>query len=82
MDSARDILREIGDTGDLVFSGRTPRPRSRYDMYWHAWDDAHAQAELAYAAWHQDPGRASYAVYRAAQDRADAAQDALARAAS
>ena len=81
MDSARDMLHELGDTGDLVFSGQTPRPRSQYDMYWHAWDEAHRQAELAYAAWRQAPGRASHAVYRAAQDRADAAQDALARVA-
>jgi hypothetical protein len=81
MDNARDILRELEDTGDLVFSGQRPRPRSQYDMYWHAWDEAHAEAEMAYAAWRQDPGRAPYAVYRAAQDRADAAQDALALAA-
>jgi hypothetical protein len=40
--------------------------------------EAQAEAELAYEAW--GPGRSSeaYAVYRAAQDRADAAQDALA----
>ena len=81
MDSTGDILRQLLDTGDLVFRGELPRPQSQYDMYWHAWDDANAEAELAYAAWQWDPGRAGYTVYRAAQDRADAAQDALARSA-
>jgi hypothetical protein len=40
--------------------------------------EAQAEAELAYEAWCQLPGRDGYAVYRAAQDRADAAQDQLA----
>jgi hypothetical protein len=44
-----------------------------------AWRDAQAEAALAYAAWCRDAGADGYAVYRAAQDRADAAQDALAR---
>ena len=37
--------------------------------------EAQAEANLAYAAWRRAD---TYAVYRAAQDRADAAQDALA----
>lgn len=40
--------------------------------------EAQAEAELAYAAWSELAGRDGYAVYRAAQDRADAAQDQLA----
>jgi hypothetical protein len=44
-----------------------------------AWRDAQVEAALAYAAWCRDPGARGYAVYRAAQDQADAAQDALAR---
>jgi hypothetical protein len=39
---------------------------------------AQAEANLAYEAWDRLPGRDGYAVYRAAQDRADAAQDELA----
>jgi hypothetical protein len=39
---------------------------------------AQAEADLAYDAWCRHPGRDGYAVYRAAQDRADAAQDGLA----
>jgi len=40
--------------------------------------EAQAEAELAYEAWRQLPGNDGYTVYRAAQDRADAAQDQLA----
>jgi hypothetical protein len=40
--------------------------------------EAQAEADLAYEQWHVDLRLESYAVYRAAQDRADAAQDALA----
>jgi hypothetical protein len=34
----------------------------------------------AYEAWRESPSRTAYAVYRAAQDRADQAQDVLAEA--
>jgi len=42
--------------------------------------EAQAEADLAYAEWCGDLCAAAYAVYRAAQDRADAAQDDLAHA--
>jgi hypothetical protein len=48
------------------------------DPTW-AWRDAQAAAARAYRAWCREPGAGAYAVYRAAQDRADAAQDALPR---
>jgi hypothetical protein len=41
--------------------------------------EAQAEADLAYEDWRHQPCRTTYAVYRAAQDRADAAQDDLAR---
>ncbi len=40
--------------------------------------EAQAEANLAYCDWATRPLRERYAVYRAAQDRADAAQDQLA----
>lgn len=43
-----------------------------------AWRIAQDQAAGAYCAWSAQPGPDGYATYRAAQDRADAAQDALA----
>ncbi|HEX6714340.1 MAG TPA: hypothetical protein VF066_13190 [Thermoleophilaceae bacterium] len=42
-----------------------------------AWRAAQAEATNAYELWTELPGRDAYAVYRAAQDRADEAQDAL-----
>jgi hypothetical protein len=40
--------------------------------------EAQAEANLAYADWRQYPSGGAFAVYLAAQDRADAAQDQLA----
>ena len=40
--------------------------------------EAQAEADLAYEQWRAQPSKDTYAVYRAAQDRADAAQDDLA----
>ena len=40
--------------------------------------EAQAEADLAYEHWDARPSNDTYAVYRAAQDRADAAQDDLA----
>jgi hypothetical protein len=44
------------------------------------WCAARAEANLAYDAWCEAPGGDAYAVYRAAEDRADAAEAALERA--
>jgi uncharacterized membrane protein AbrB (regulator of aidB expression) len=41
------------------------------------WSAARAEANMAYDAWCEAPGRMTYAVYRAAEDRADAAEVAL-----
>jgi hypothetical protein len=43
------------------------------------WSAARADANLAYEAWCNRPGGDAYAVYRAAEDRADAAESALER---
>ena len=42
------------------------------------WSAARAEANVAYDDWCDHPGRDSYAVYRAAEDRADAAEADLA----
>ncbi len=41
------------------------------------WSAARAEANIAYDAWCSTPGPDAYAVYRAAEDRADAAEVAL-----
>ena len=48
-----------------------------YDERFAIWSAARAEANLAYEAWCAHPGSAAYSVYRAAEDRADAAEDAL-----
>jgi hypothetical protein len=50
----------------------------RHDEFFAIWSAARAEANLAYEAWCERPGADSYAVYRAAEDRADAAEHALA----
>ena len=42
------------------------------------WAVAQCEANLALEAWRSAPGRDAYLAFRAAEDRADAAQDALA----
>jgi hypothetical protein len=42
-----------------------------------AWREARLEASLAYSHWCRMRDRTTYSIYRAAQDRADAAQDAL-----
>jgi hypothetical protein len=44
------------------------------------WSVARAEANLAFDAWNAAPGKDTYLSYRAAEDRADAAQDDLAAA--
>jgi hypothetical protein len=41
------------------------------------WREAQLEAATAYCHWRRARDRTAYAIYRAAQDRADAAQDAL-----
>jgi len=61
----RRLMRDLGLVG--VVRGR-------------AWTTTtQADATAAYEGWRNEPGADAYAVYRAAQDRADAAQDTLSR---
>ena len=69
------------ETG-LVLSRPVPADASLRDQLWFAWDEAQLEAECAYEAWRVSSDKEGYAAYRAAQDRADAAQEALAAAAA
>jgi len=78
--SARDLkalLDGVHDTLEIVLRPALASCR-RGDAVHDAWLDARDEAQLAYAAWLTAGGREAYAAYRAAQDREDAAQDALA----
>jgi hypothetical protein len=69
----KTLLDQVADTREIVL--RRPRTWSAdYD----AWGDARDEAVHAYVSWLAAPTAESYAVYRAAQDREDAAQDTLA----
>jgi hypothetical protein len=63
-------------TRELLLATGTPLCWAVVELV-QVWRDAQAQARRAYAGWRDRPGREAYAVYRAAQDRADAAQLAL-----
>jgi hypothetical protein len=69
----KTLLDDVPDTLDIVLR-RSPAWRPELAV----WRDAVDEAAGALAAWRDAPDRAAYAVYRAAQDREDAAQDALA----
>ena len=70
----KTLLDQVADTREIVL--RRPRTRvADYDL----WIDARDEAREAYGRWQAAPDADTYAVYRAAQDREDAAQDTLAQ---
>jgi hypothetical protein len=68
----RVLLDQVADTRELVI-----RRTATWAPVADAWKDAHDDAVAAYVIWRQRRDGESYAAYRAAQDREDAAQDAL-----
>ncbi len=72
VDELRYLLDGVPDTRELVI-----RRAAAWAPELDAWRDAHEDAAAAYRAWLRAPTRVAYATYRAAQDREDAAQDAL-----
>jgi hypothetical protein len=52
------------------------------DELTYTWRSAQDEAVVAYRGWCESPGPSEYAVYRAAQDRADQAQDVLSSSSS
>jgi hypothetical protein len=72
----KTLLDQVADTREIVLR----RPRSWVVADLDLWTDARDEADEAYRRWRAAPGADAYAVYRAAQDREDAAQDTLALA--
>ena len=68
----KDLLDQVADTRELVI-----RRAATWAPVSDAWKDARDDALSAYGIWRRQRDGASYAAYRAAQDREDAAQDAL-----
>src|SRR4051794_15155303 len=68
----RSLLDDVPDTLEIILR-RAPEWSPVLD----AWRDASEEASGALAHWQRDRTATAYAAYRAAQDREDAAQDAL-----
>jgi hypothetical protein len=74
----RELLERIEDTREIVLRpSPSPGDISRAGEPLAVWRAARAEANSALEAWRRDPGDAGYAVYRAAEDRADAAEASL-----
>ena len=69
----KTLLDDVPDTFEIVLK-REPE----WSPVLEAWRDAADEAAEALGRWRSAPGEDAYAAYRAAQDREDAAQDALA----
>jgi len=80
----KELLADVDDTRELVLPPVGPRPVLdwRVEELYLAWSAADEEEMGAYRAWRARPGREAYLVYRAAADRADAAQVALAEGAA
>jgi hypothetical protein len=70
-----ELTRAIGLVG--LRDAPTPAPQWLVEELSCAWRAAQGEAVAAYEHWRQVPGEDAYAVYRASQDRADAAQTVL-----
>ena len=75
----RICFQALRSTGELVLTSAFATTLDE-DPLRCAWAAAEADAALAYDAWQERRNRRAFAVYRAAADRAAAAQDALAAA--
>lgn len=67
----KELLEHIEDTRELVL-----HPADGEDLF-SVWRAARSEANVALHAWRVRPGADSYAVYQAAEDRADAAEASL-----
>ena len=72
----RELLERIEDTREIVMR-TSPGDVSRAGELLVVWRAARAEANAALEAWRREPGDAAYSVYRAAEDRADAAEASL-----
>ena len=70
----KTLLDQVADTREIVL-----RRAATWSADYDAWSDARDETLLAYASWRSAPTAETYTVYRAAQDREDAAQDTLAQ---
>jgi hypothetical protein len=72
----RELLGGVEDTHEFVLRAITPVQEA--DELFAVWSAARAEANVAYDGWCDARGGEAYAVYLAAEDRADAAEAAFA----
>jgi hypothetical protein len=77
----KDLLEHLEDTREIVLADGRVESTQRLGELYAVWWAARAEANIAFDAWRESPGGEAYAVYVAAEDRADAAEAALAGAA-
>jgi hypothetical protein len=77
-DTNRMRLRLGDERREFLVTRSSTHDYAMYEELSFARREAQAEANVAYACWNSDASEDSYTVYRAAQDRADAAQDQLA----
>jgi hypothetical protein len=70
------LLEGLDDSHEVVLGADAGAPQATSELF-AVWCAARAEANDAYAAWRAQPGARGYSVYRAAEDRADAAEAAL-----
>ena len=75
----RPTVPSANAVGELVFMSDLRPGASMFECLRVAWIEAQGEARATYLGWCDEARPDGYVVYRAAQDRADAAQDALAR---
>ena len=79
--SGGEMLEQLLECLDLPEPAHGPTAPWVFRVLSHARQSAQLEATDAYEEWRRTPGPKTYGAFRAAQDQADAAQDALARAA-
>jgi hypothetical protein len=67
----------VRDSGELIIVAEAAPGDTLAELLW-VWRSARDECNAAYDGWCRSPRGIEYAIYRAAADRADAAQDALA----
>jgi acyl-CoA reductase-like NAD-dependent aldehyde dehydrogenase len=79
----KELLEHLDDTHEIVLGPVAgPEDQGPFPVgeLLFCWRDAEDEAACAYQRWRERPGAQAYAVYRAAADRAEAAQATLAAA--
>jgi hypothetical protein len=76
-----EVLEQLLECFELPEAARGPSAAWVFRVLSYARQLAQLEATLVYEEWRRTPGPMTYAAFRAAQDQADAAQDALARSA-